>query len=375
MNRNSTQKMMIKMKRRIANILVACFILTFANVAQAGNPDRIGQSGANQLVMNPWARSSGWGWAGVAGVSGLEATFMNVGGLAQLEKTQILFSNTRWLVGSDITINSFGIAQSLGSEGVLGLSVMTTNIGEIEITTVDQPEGGLGSVSPRLTNLGIAYAKRFTHSISGGVLVRIHSENIPNATTQGLAIDAGIRYTETSDKKDKLKTDDIKFGISLKNVGPDVSFTGDGLGFKVLNPSNDQEQTLLFRSQRFGLPTLINIGASYDFRLDATQETYFHRLTPALNFTSNAFSRNQLTAGLEYCYKDIFTLRGGYAYEDEGQSIETSTNAYTGLTAGFSLDLPLSKNDDAGVFAIDYSYRDSNPFSGTHSIGVRLDLK
>lgn len=369
-----TNKMNI-MKRRIAHLLIACFGITLATTAFAGNPDRIGQSGANQLVMNPWARSAGWGWAGVAGVSGLEATFMNVGGLAHVDKTQILFSNTRWLVGSDISVNSFGIAQSLGSEGVLGLSVMSTNIGEIEITTVDQPEGGVGSVSPRLTNLGIAYAKKFTHSISGGVLVRIHSENIPNATTQGMAIDAGIRYTETSNKKDKLKKDDIKFGISLKNVGPDVSFKGDGLGFKVLNPSNDQEQTLLFRSQRFGLPTLINIGASYDFRLDATEETYFHRLTPALNFTSNAFSRNQITAGMEYSFKSLFTLRGGYAYEDEGLNSETTTNAYTGLTAGFSLDLPLSKEKDNGVFAIDYSFRDSNPFSGTHSIGVRLDLQ
>jgi len=248
-------------------------------------------------------------------------------------------------------------------------------MGEIEITTTEQPEGGLGSIDPRLINLGIAYAKRFTESISGGVLVRIHSESIPNATAQGVAIDAGIRYTETSNKSDKLKTDDIKFGISLKNVGPDVQYNGDGLGFKAINPSNDQEQTLLFRSQRYGLPTLINFGASYDFRLDATSETYFHRLTPALNFTSNAFSRNQLTAGMEYSFKDIFALRAGYAYEDFSFEYDERTSAYTGLSAGFSLDLPLSKDKDNGVFAIDYSYRHSNPFSGTHAIGVRLSLK
>lgn len=365
------------MKRisRIYKSTLLLGILTLGVSAFAGNPDRIGQSGANQLVMNPWAKSSGWGWAGVSSVNGLEATYMNLGGLAYLDKTQIVFSNTNWLVGSGIGINSFGIAQTIGSEGVLGLSVMTTSLGEIDITTVDQPEGGLGSVNPRLTNLGIAYAKRFTYSISGGVLVRIHSESIPNAGSQGVAIDAGIRYTETSDKSDKLKKDDIKFGISLKNVGPDVQFAGDGLGFKVLNPTNDQEQTLAFRSQRYGLPTLINIGGSYDFRLDRTKESYFHRLTTALTFTSNAFSRNQLTAGLEYCFKNLFTLRGGYAFEEDGFDLETRTTAYTGLAGGFSLDLPLSKDKDNGTFAIDYSYRTSNPFSGSHSIGVRLDLK
>ena len=363
------------MKRTFIKFMIAGAALLSAGMTEAGNPDRIGQSGANQLVMNPWARTAGWGWAGVAGVQGLEATYMNIGGLAHLDKTQIMFSNTNWLVGSGVSINSFGIAQSIGSEGVLGLSVMTTSMGEIEITTTEQPEGGLGTINPRLINMGIAYAKRFTESISGGVLVRIHSESIPNAGAQGVAIDAGIRYTETSDKSDKLKKDDIKFGISLKNVGPDVQYSGDGLGFKAINPSNDNEQTLLFRSQRYGLPTLINIGASYDFRLDATKETFSHRMTPALTFTSNAFSRNQLTAGLEYGFKELFSIRAGYAYEDGGLDYADRTSAFTGLAAGFSLDLPLSKDNDNGSFGIDYAFRHSNPFSGSHSIGLRLDLK
>lgn len=367
--------MQTTMKRRFIQYMIAGVAMLTASAANAGNPDRIGQSGANQLVMNPWAKSAGWGWAGVAGVQGLEATYMNIGGLAHVDKTQILFSNTNWLSGSGVSINSFGIAQSIGAEGVLGLSVMATSMGEIEITTTEQPEGGLGSINPQLLNLGIGYAKRFTESISGGVLVRIHSESIPNAGAQGVAIDAGIRYTESSNKSDKLKKDDIKFGISLKNVGPDVQYNGDGLGFKVINPANDQEQTMLFRSQRYGLPTLINFGASYDIRLDATEETFFHRLTPALTFTSNAFSRNQLTGGMEYSFKELFALRAGYAFEDGGFEYADRTNAYTGLSVGFSLDLPLSKEEENSVFAIDYSYRHSNPFSGSHSIGVRLDIR
>jgi hypothetical protein len=368
--------MNMKMKKN----LIACLALALMlggtiSSALAGNPDRIGQSGANQLIMNPWARSSGWGWASVSSVRGLEASYLNMGGLAYLDKTEIAFANTNWLSGSGISINTFGIAQSLAGEGVLSLSVMTTSMGEIEITTVDQPEGGLGSVNPRLTNIGVGYAKRFTESISGGVLVRIHSESIANAGAQGVAIDAGIQYTETSNKLDKLKQNDIKFGISMKNVGPDVSFSGDGLGFKILNPANDQEQTMIFRSQRYGLPTLINISASYDFRMDASDETYNHRLTPALTFTSNAFTRNQITGGLEYSFKSLFALRGGYAFEEGGLDINERTTAYTGLSAGFSLDLPLSKEEDAGKFGIDYSFRHSNPFSGTHCIGVRLSLQ
>ncbi|MBI1307140.1 MAG: PorV/PorQ family protein [Bacteroidetes bacterium] len=352
-------------------------ILTLASVAAlsvatyAGNPDRIGQAGATQLLINPWAQTSGMGWASVSSVRGLEATFVNIGGLAHAHKTELGFSNTNWLVGSGISINSFGFAQSLGGEGVLSLSVMTTNLGDIDITTVEQPEGGLGTVSPRLNNIGIGFAKKFTTSISGGVLVRIHSESIPNAKSSGIAIDGGIQYTETSNKKDKLKKNDIKFGISMKNVGPDSKYGGDGLTFKANNPNNDVQQSYLWRTASYGLPTLINIGGSYDFRLDKTKETYNNRLTTALNFTSNAYSRNQFTFGLEYGYKKIFMLRGGYAYEKGITNSSERTTAYNGLTGGFSIELPMGKTSD-NIFAVDYSYRHSNPFSGTHAVGVRI---
>ena len=199
---------------------LAAALLIGSTVAFGGNPDRIGQAGATQLNINPWARSSGLGWGSVSSVRGLESMFVNVGGLAYVEKTELAFANTSWLVGTGVQINSFGIAQNLNGDGVLGLSVMTTDIGEIEITTTDLPEGGIGTVSPRLTNIGVSYSQKFTSTISGGVLVRVHSEAITNVRSQGIAIDAGIQYTETSNKKDKLKKNDIKFGISLKNVGP-----------------------------------------------------------------------------------------------------------------------------------------------------------
>jgi hypothetical protein len=360
----------MNLKKKIYTSIIGLFI---AGTVMAGNPDRIGQAGGNQLVMNPWAQSAGWGWSGVSGMRGLEAMYMNVGGLAYTNNTELIFSNTNWLVGTDVTINSFGISQSLSGEGVIGISIMTTDVGEIDITTVSQPEGGVGTFSPRLNNIGLAYAKRFTESISGGIVVKVHSESIANVKTQGVAIDAGIQYTETMNKKDKLKKDDIKFGISLKNVGPDSKFAGDGLSFKANLPENGQAQTFTQRSAKYGLPTLIAIGASFDMRLDKSKETYIHRLTSAFTFTSNAYSRNQFTFGFEYGYKDVLMLRAGYALEQDGLDYDTRTNAYTGLSAGFTYQLPLNK-DKGSKFGLDYAFQHSSPFSGTHSIGVRIKL-
>ena len=44
---------------------IAVAVILFSLVApygklKAGNPDRAGQAGASELLINPWARSSGW---------------------------------------------------------------------------------------------------------------------------------------------------------------------------------------------------------------------------------------------------------------------------------------------------------------------------
>src|SRR5262245_38312831 len=76
---------------------------------KAGNPDRAGQAGATELLVNPWARSSGWGGANSGSVRGLEALFLNVAGTAAVKKTEAGFSHCMYLKGSDISINTVGL--------------------------------------------------------------------------------------------------------------------------------------------------------------------------------------------------------------------------------------------------------------------------
>ena len=47
------------MKKIIYIILTLGFFLGTYQVGQAGNPDRQGEAGAYELLMNPWARSAG----------------------------------------------------------------------------------------------------------------------------------------------------------------------------------------------------------------------------------------------------------------------------------------------------------------------------
>ena len=123
--------------------------------------------------------------------------------------------------------------------------------------------------------------------------------------------------------------------------------------------------TLEQRSDNFELPSLLNIGLSYDFIKVLPED---HRLSTAATFTSNSFKNDQYRLGLEYSFRELVTLRGGYNIESGGDEIST---AISGPSAGFSVNLPLSKESDLGV---DYSFRQSDSFGLLHSIGFRINL-
>jgi hypothetical protein len=334
---------------------------------KAGNPDRAGQAGASELLINPWSRSSGWGNAGSGGIRGVEASFGNVAGIAATKKTEIAFSHAIWLKGSETGVNSLGLTQKVGEGSVLGLSLVAMDYGDILITTPDQPEGGLGNYSPQFINLGLSYAKVFSNSIYGGMSIKVVSESIANVSAQGIAIDAGIQYqTGTNAERNNLK-----FGITLKNVGTPMKYSGDGLTAKStqneLLSTSPYAYTVEQRAQGFEIPSLVNIGAMYDFKL--AQD---HRLSLAANFTSNSFTNDQYTAGIEYGFKDYFMIRGGYTYEDKLTDDALRMTAYSGLAAGFTLQLPLGKSGK--LFGIDYSYRVSDPWDGTQTFGAHFTL-
>lgn len=345
-------------------------VLTAASVTlSAGNPDRTGESGASELLINPWAQSSGWYGLNVASVRGIDALSLNVAGLSFINQTQIQFDHTEWLVGSDISINSFGFAQKVG-DGSIGLTLTSYNLGDINVTTTDLPEGTGATYKPRISNFGLAYSRKFADYLSGGFVIRGVSENIADAKAFGIAMDVGIQYiTGPAEHPEK-----IKLGIALRNIGTPMHYSGDGLSFKAQVPEGTYSSTVNFRSEDFELPSLLSIGASYDF--------YFgqkNRLTAVGNFVSNSFYKDQFGVGLEYGLKvkntEMFMLRAGYRYEDgiTGSTDDTRTTVHTGLAAGATFQTPFTSNDKT-MLAISYSYRSSNPFDGTHSLGVRLSL-
>jgi hypothetical protein len=336
-----------------------------ATTAFAGNEDRAGQAGANELLINPWARTGGWGGINGATVRGVESMNLNVAGMAWNKGTEIGFSHSEWLSGSDIQIESFGISQKVGESGAMGLTIMSMNLGDIERTTEDQPDGNAGTFTPQFLNIALGYSKEFSNSIRGGLVARIVSESINDVSSQGFVIDAGIQYI-TGFNEDK---DNLKFGIAMRNVGTPMKYEGEGLAFRNDNAATNINVLQQQRTEEYEMPALIAISLAYDFKMVED-----HKLTAQANFTSNSFIRDQFGVGLEYSFRKIFSVRGAYTFDkvDKNAITDMRISSLMGPSGGITFQLPLGKADKS--IGLDYSYRATETFNGTHTFGVILSL-
>lgn len=330
----------------------------------AGNEDRVGSAGASHMLVNPWARSGATAGAGIANVNGLEASFLNIAGVAFTDKTQIKFNHTNWMGSAGIGFNSAGISQRISESGVIAISIQSMNFGDVMVTTVNNPEGNIGFFSPRANVFNVGYARTFSSSISGGINFKVISENIADLKANGIGIDAGIRYVTG-------EQDQMKFGITLKNVGPVMKFKGDGLANQATYVSTGNIVSLEQRTATYELPSLLGIGASYDFIFDEK-----NKLNVAFGFTANSFQSDQFRLGVDYGMtqdKLAFNLRAGYVYEKGIFNAENRANALVGPTAGFSVDALVGESKTA--LGLEYSARLAGIFGVIHTFGATISLK
>lgn len=362
---------MNRLKSIIAIVLLGLIITP---EAQAGNPDRQGEAGAYELLLNPWARSAGLNGLVVSSVTGVEAMRFNPAGIGrQYNNTEINIAHTQYMVGTGLSLTAGGLGQKIGKNGAVGLSLMAMHFGDIPLTTTSQPQG-ITTFSPSFFNIGIGYSHIFrdkegNEKISVGLAVRVVSESISNASATGVCFDAGVQYV-TGKKKQ------IKFGLALRNIGTKMKFQGDGLSFVGIAPNGTTPLTVEERVSTFELPSLLHIGASYDFWFpkETEEKQSSSRLSINAMFTANSFARDQFGLGLEYAFREMFMVRAAFKYEDlmfsNGGNAGTISN---GFTAGVSVQIPFKKGSSRKI-AFDYGFELTKEFAGTHSIGLRLGI-
>ena len=336
----------------------------------AGNKDRTGQAGAPELLINPWARSTGLFGLNTASVGGVEAMKLNIAGLAQDSSTEVGLSHGIYLSGTNISINDLAVAQKVGDIGVIGVNIMSMSFGDITATNYFNPEGQ-GSYHPQFLNVEVGFSKQFSSHINAGVGMTYVSEQISNINALGLAFEGGIQYVTG-------KRDNFHFGITLRNLGTNMRFSGTGFSVNGEQPQSSPTYAVSenYPSDKFEMPTYLNIGGAYDVFLDekhlsSKDALPMHRLSIIANFTSNSFNNDYLGAGLEYAFRNMFMLRAAYRYENGIGNPATSTTMYMGLAMGATVQTRVG--DKGPLLALDYSFRPTErPANGVHMISLRL---
>ena len=324
----------------------------------AGDASRKGTTGADELLIPVGARSIATGGAFLSNITGLEALYYNPAGLSQGKGTEAMFSFTTYL--ADLKVSYFAIGSNLGDFGSLALSVKTLNFGDIPITTVDVPDGTGSTYSPGYITAGLTYAKVITDRVCVGVNAKVINETITDVSATGFAVDFGVQYRFPSN---------LSIGATVKNIGTNMSFKGTSLQYQTgLAGGNLGSPTANYDvpSEEFQLPSYFELSTAYDY--DFNDE---NKLMVGVAFRNNNVTDDEIRLGLEYGFKNMFFVRGGYI-----SSVQNTSGPISNINNGFTFGAGINYNFADGMnFVLDYSFQQVKEFPNpNHTFTIKLSM-
>jgi|SaaInl7_200m_RNA_FD_contig_111_188247_length_7712_multi_4_in_0_out_0_3 hypothetical protein len=351
------------MKRVVYLACAAAVLLAAFAEADAGNQERIGTAAAQELRIPVGSRGTALGGAALANVRGLEAMYWNPAGLVLGEtKREVTFSYLDYM--ADMNMNYFAISTKVRDDISIGLSAKVLSVGDIIVTTEQNPEGTGEILTPTFSIISATFSQQWTDRVIFGMTAKYIHEGIKREVASGLAFDFGFQYVTG------LKA--LKLGVAMRNFGPDIKFDGPDLERSVslsdAVPSADPNATSRFFRTPLAaaeLPTSIELGMSYDLVENETGKAVF-----SAAFRSNNLAADEYQAGVEYEFRKTLSLRGGYAASPEGDVTPSGFKKQyiLGPSFGFGLNLPLGTTS----IKVDYAVGQTEFFQDNHWLTVSM---
>lgn len=343
------------MKNKYTNILILIILFVFVTGITAGPKNKYGLSAARELLIPVGSVSTALAGANLATMSGLDALYWNPAGISNIngKMGEVLFSNQIYI--ADINVNYFAGAYKIPNFGTVALSINALSFGDIPVTSVNNPEGTGEVFSPTYLTGGLSYARAMTDRISFGGTAKIIYEKISRESSTGFAFDFGLNYNVIGTG--------LKFGVTLRNLGPSMTFEGPDLDQFFQPPGTPvgtQAEPRVIQLADFELPTSFTLGMSYDFRLDKKNNLVSHG-----NYQSNSFSTDNFNLALEYNYSKIVYFRSGYQFSADN----SDEKAFDGVTLGAGVNYAASSSFNIGF---DYAIRLANRFDDNQFFTINL---
>ncbi|MGE5314962.1 MAG: PorV/PorQ family protein [Acidobacteriota bacterium] len=352
---------MQKFTRHITLILVLLAGVTLSSFA--GNESRKGTAGAQELLIPVGARGIALASSNVSMATGLDAVHWNPAGLARTDRSaEVMFSHMSYFGDINVEYGGLGVNTGFGS---LGFTIKSLNFGDIPVTTEDFPDGTGEMYSPTFVTLGVSYSRLLSDRISVGATFNIITEKIMSTSASGVALNAGVQYHG-------LGMPGLDLGIAIKNIGPNMTFTGSNLLRQAtVNDALRPGQFYATEAAAFDLPATLEIGLAYEKKFDV------HSLSLMTDFVNNNYTNDEYNVGVEYGFDNLLFLRGGYQFspgmerselKDAGIEAKYQSDYLYDFTLGAGLNYEVSGT----AVMIDYAYRHLKFMDANHIISMRL---
>jgi hypothetical protein len=349
---------MIHLKRLLLILLI--FGFSAAEVF-GGGQNRAGTAGAPELRIPVGARYLAMNGSAIATVSGLEAIYWNPAGVdLSATDANAMFSYRQYI--ADMSMNFAAVSGRMGELGTFGLSFRALSIGDINVTTMEQPDGTGQIFSPSYFTVGLTYSKRLTDRISVGANFNIISENIDKVDATGFSFDFGVIYN------DLFSVPGFAVGVVVKNLGPSMSFSGNGTYVLANDQGSSRGPTYYqFQAATSELPSEIGIGLSYTRHFDEENS-----LVVSAAFQNNNYTADDYKLGFEYNYKELLFLRAGYNY-NEGNIFSTSVDGAPTIWQNYAFGVGVNTKEFSNIdLSVDYAFVPTQYFDANNVFSLRF---
>lgn len=327
-------------------------IIALFAIAIISAQSKVGTSAAQFLGIGVGPKSIAMGGAFTSIADDASTLYWNPGAISRLDKSQSMFSNTNWLVDTNVSL--LAAVLKLNSSSAIGVFFTQLDYGDEEITDLYNQEGtDLYWKASDLVS-GLAYSRNLTNRFSIGGSLKYIRQRIHNESASSVALDVGLLY--------KSLNEAFRIGMSISNFGTDMTMDGKDLFHKIdLDPDNGgHNETIVakLKTDAWPLPLFFRVGVSSD-----VMKTDVVRLTVASDFFMPSDDVESLNFGVEAGFIDRVFLRAGY--KGIGDS-----NSEQGLTFGIGAKVYVS---GFGII-VDYAVQDFGKFGYIPHWGLSLSF-
>ncbi len=283
---------------------------------------KVGTAGAQFLELGVSARAIGMGDAFLSICDDASAVYYNPAGLTQLVDRQAMFTHITY--PADINYEFAALAYPTPKfGGVWGIGFYMLNAESMDFLQYQDIPNPSQTFTAKEYALGFSYARSLTDRFNIGLTLKMIDELYDTERATGWAADMGTLY-DTGFKG-------FKIGMMISNFGSDLKFI----------------------KEAYPLPMNFRFGGVVDL---IRREN--HRAVFAIEGSHPNDNMEKFNAGIEYWFKDMFSVRvGDYMDYDAG-----------GISAGAGARLNVSNVK----LSFDYGYHDMGFLESIHrfSVGV-----